>query len=98
MKEVEVQAKRTKEQDKANLQRLRYLHDLKSVAETPEGMRVMVHLLEKAGIWNQVMVPGEHDRSYANDGRRMFGLALLQELAQADPEQFCIPAMKIRTY
>lgn len=96
MKEAEAQAKRIKEQEKAALQRLQYLRDLQAVVKTPEGVRVMVHLLGEARIMNQVIVFGEPDRSNANEGRRLFGLMMLQDLAQADPEQFCLPAMKIK--
>lgn len=89
-------ARREEEQKKNALQRLQYLTDLGKVSRTPEGQRVLLHLLERAGIMNQVMVPGEADRSYMNEGRRLFGAAILQDLMQADPENFTMPVMKFK--
>ena len=96
MKEAEIQKKRQEATDKAELQYQRYLNDLENVIKTGAGKRVMIHLLERAGIMSQVMVPSEPDRSYFNEGRRLFGLKLLQDLAQADPENFTMPVMKYK--
>jgi hypothetical protein len=94
VKEVEQQRKEA--EAKAELFRKRYLHDLEQVVKTAAGKRIMIYLLERAGIMNQVMVPSEQDRSYLNEGRRLFGLMLLQDLAQADPENFNMPVMRYK--
>ena len=94
VKEIEQQRKEAA--DAAELFRKRYLYDLEQVVKTAAGKRIMIYLLERAGIMNQVMVPGEHDRSYLNEGRRLFGLMLLQDLAQADPLNFNMPVMKYK--
>ena len=95
-KEEKVQEERDKERSKTELQRLQYITDLGVVARTPAGQRVMLHLLERAGIMNQVMVPGESDRSFLNEGRRLFGLSIMKDLMQAYPENFTMPVMKFK--
>ena len=94
VKEIEQQRKEAA--NAAELFRKRYLYDLEQVVKTAAGKRIMIYLLERAGIMNQVMVPSEQDRSYLNEGRRLFGLMLLQDLAQADPLNFNMPVMKYK--
>lgn len=96
MKEAEIQKRRDKAAEQAELLHQRYINDLANVVKTGAGKRVVIHLLERAGIMSQVFVPGENDRSYLNEGRRLFGLRLMQDLALADPENFTLPVMKYK--
>lgn len=95
-KAKEIEQQRKKAAEDSYLYRKRYIHDLENVVKTPAGKRIMIYLLERSGIMSQVMVPGEQDRSYLNEGRRLFGLMLLQDLAQADPLNFNMPVMKYK--
>jgi len=87
---------REKQKNDAEQRARRHLHDLELVLDRPEGKRVMLRLLEEAGIHRQTFVPGEPDRSAFNEGRRHFGLWLLSELMTADTENFSLPVMKFR--
>jgi len=96
MKTVEAEEKRESAQAKSELEDKRYMHDLAKVVQTAEGKRVFIRLLERAGVFSQVFVPGENDRSYLNEGRRLFGLNMLRDLMRADPENFTLPIMQYK--
>jgi len=78
------QVKNAKGKDKRNAQQI--LNDYRTVLGTPEGRRLIYHILAKCGLYH-VMFSG-NSRHFFNDGMRQIGVWLLAEINEADEEVY----------
>lgn len=64
------------------------LADLKAVATTPAGRRVLWHLMERSGTFRLSFVPGKQDVTDFNEGRKDMGNYLLNQVMNVDVKIF----------
>jgi hypothetical protein len=63
------------------------LDDIKSVAGTRSGRRFLWRLLAMANVFSESFNPDPYTTAY-NEGRRIVGLTVLNDLMEAAPEKF----------
>lgn len=71
---------------KAKRQREADLADLRAVAATPGGVRVLRRILERCGVYKLSYAPDAGATAF-NEGMRNIGLWILSEVEESAPEQ-----------
>ena len=67
--------------------RLQEIEDIRALLATPAGKRVFRRLLSWAGVFRQCFNPNALQMAFA-EGQRNFGLFLVTELMEADPNSW----------
>jgi len=76
-----------KARKREKLKRDQWLQDLRAVLKTEAGKRVLWHVLEESRVFASSFSGDPHSTSF-NEGRRYFGIGLLQDLNELDPRAF----------